>query len=84
LPHLRQADRVGAPNGTRRVAQPAAAWASATLSPARRAARGLTWEDVVALAADLPGIQPSTSYGTPAIKVKGAMLVRLREMPRRS
>ena len=51
------------------------------MTPARKRARGVTWTDVVALAAGLPGTVVSTSYGTPAIKVKGATgaIARLRE-----
>lgn len=46
---------------------------------ARKSPVGLAWSDVLALVADLPGVEVSTSYGTPAIKVKGVLLVRLRE-----
>ena len=49
------------------------------MAPARKKSKGLSWNDLVALAGDLPGIEQSTSYGTPAIKVKGVLLVRLRE-----
>lgn len=38
----------------------------------------MTWDDVVALAEDLPGAELSTSYGTPALKVRGKLLTRLR------
>ncbi|BBK32594.1 hypothetical protein EDC65_5102 [Stella humosa] len=38
----------------------------------------MNWEDVVRLAADLPGAELSTSYGTPALKVRGRLLTRLR------
>jgi len=34
---------------------------------------------VCALAAVLPGVEESTSYGTPALKVKGKLFARLRE-----
>ncbi len=34
---------------------------------------------VCALAAKLPGVEESTSYGTPALKVKGKLFARLRE-----
>ena len=40
---------------------------------------GLTFKDVEALAAELPGVERSTSYGTPSLKVRGKMLVRLKE-----
>ena len=38
----------------------------------------MTWEDVVALARALPEVEVSTSYGTPALKVRGKLLARLR------
>jgi hypothetical protein len=34
---------------------------------------------VCALAALLPGVEVATSYGTPALKVKGRLFARLRE-----
>jgi hypothetical protein len=34
---------------------------------------------VCALAAVLPGVEEATSYGTPALKVKGKLFARLRE-----
>ena len=37
-----------------------------------------TWDDVVAAATALPEVQESTSYGTPALKVKGKGFARLR------
>jgi hypothetical protein len=50
------------------------------VTPAHKA-RGVTWNEVVALVADLADTVVSTSYGTPAIKVKGATgaIARLRE-----
>ena len=39
----------------------------------------LTFDDVFAMCASLPGIEESTSYGTRAIKVKGKLIVRLKE-----
>ena len=36
------------------------------------------WDDVVTLAGALPGIELSTSYGTPALRVRGKLLTRLR------
>jgi hypothetical protein len=41
--------------------------------------RGMTWADVGALAERLPGVVPSTSYGTPALKVAGKVIARLKE-----
>ena len=37
------------------------------------------WETVRALAAELLEVEESTSYGTPALKVRGKMFARLRE-----
>lgn len=36
------------------------------------------WADVVALAGTLPEVEESTSYGTPALKVRGRGFARLR------
>ena len=38
----------------------------------------ITWDQVVALASDLPEVAESTSYGTPALKVAGKLMGRLR------
>jgi hypothetical protein len=38
----------------------------------------MIWDDVVKLASDLPGVAVSTSYGTPALKVRGKLLTRFR------
>jgi hypothetical protein len=38
----------------------------------------MTWEDVVAIASKLPAVEESTSYRTPALKVKGKGFARLR------
>jgi hypothetical protein len=38
----------------------------------------VTWDDALALVRSLPGIEESTSYGTPAIKVRGKLMARLR------
>ncbi|MDA0564264.1 MmcQ/YjbR family DNA-binding protein [Streptomonospora sp. S1-112] len=37
-----------------------------------------TWDDVVAIAAGLPETEESTSYRTPALKVRGKAFARLR------
>jgi hypothetical protein len=42
-------------------------------------AKTLTFEDVRAVAHTLPGVEDSTSYGTPALKVKGKLLARLHQ-----
>ena len=38
----------------------------------------VTWEDVVAFAVTLPDVTESTSYRTPAVKVAGRLMARLR------
>lgn len=38
-----------------------------------------TWALMERLALELPGVEVSTSYGTPALKVKGRLMIRLRE-----
>ena len=44
-----------------------------------RAKRGLSFDQVSALARELPGVAVSPSYGTPALKVKGVLFARLKE-----
>ena len=39
----------------------------------------MTWDEVRAIALALPGTEDGTSYGTPALKVKGKFLTRLRQ-----
>ena len=41
----------------------------------------LTWRDVVDLAGELPEIEESTSYGRPALKVRGKFVAALRTDP---
>jgi hypothetical protein len=41
----------------------------------------LTWRDVVELARELPEIEESTSYGRPALKVRGKFVAALRTDP---
>jgi hypothetical protein len=41
----------------------------------------IAWPDVVALGQDLPETEESTSYGRPALKVRGKMFVALRSGP---
>lgn len=38
-----------------------------------------TWDTVVAIGRELPEVVESTSYGTPALKVRGRLVVRLHE-----
>lgn len=44
-----------------------------------RRSAGLSFDDVKRLAADLPDVVEAPSYGTRALKVKKALLVRLKE-----
>jgi hypothetical protein len=39
----------------------------------------ITWATVRRLAFALPGVEEGTSYGTPALRVRGRFLARLRE-----
>ena len=39
------------------------------------------WEDVIALGERLPGVEFTTSYGRPALKVGGKFMCSLRENP---
>ncbi len=41
----------------------------------------VTYETVRKIALAFPGVEEGTSYGTPALKVKGKLFVRLREDP---
>jgi hypothetical protein len=45
----------------------------------RARSAGVSYEAVKAAALALPEVQESTSYGTPALKVRGKLMVRLRE-----
>lgn len=38
----------------------------------------MTWDEVVRLASELSEVTQATSYGTPALKVAGKLLTRLR------
>jgi hypothetical protein len=49
-----------------------------TPSPQSSADTSAIYQHVCALALALPGVELSTSYGTPAIKVKGKIMARLR------
>ncbi len=39
----------------------------------------MTWDDVVALALELPEVSVGTAFGTPALRVREAFMGRLRE-----
>jgi hypothetical protein len=41
----------------------------------------VAWEDVVALARELPEVEETTSYGRPALKVRGKFVAALRTNP---
>lgn len=47
--------------------------------PASRRSKAVTFETVRQIALTLPGAEESTSYGTPAFKVKGKLFVRLHQ-----
>lgn len=38
----------------------------------------MIWDDVIQLAREFPDVEVSTSYGTPALKVRGKLLTRYR------
>jgi hypothetical protein len=40
-----------------------------------------SWDDVLEIARDLPGIEEATSYGTPSLKVRRKFLCRMRTDP---
>ena len=40
---------------------------------------GMTWAAVVRLALVFPGVEEGTAYGTPALRVRGRFMLRLRE-----
>jgi hypothetical protein len=40
-----------------------------------------TWDDVVAIGTALPEVEVGTTYGTPALKVRGKLMCRMREDP---
>ncbi len=39
----------------------------------------MTWEDVARAGLVLPEVEAATSYGTPALRLRGKLLVRLRD-----
>lgn len=40
---------------------------------------GTSWASVAKIALALPGVEAGTAYGTPALRVRGRFLLRLRE-----
>src|SRR3954447_9105727 len=40
-----------------------------------------SWDDVVSIGTGFPGVEVTTSYGTPALKVRGKFMCRLRSDP---
>ena len=40
-----------------------------------------TWDDVVSIGSRFPGVEVTTSYGTPALKVRGKGICRMRTDP---
>jgi hypothetical protein len=47
------------------------------VSPRKRA--GVTWDDVVRIGLELPEVEVGTAYGTPALRVRGSFMCRVRE-----
>ena len=39
----------------------------------------MTWDDVVRLGRSLPEVELATSYGAPALKLRGKLITRLRD-----
>ena len=48
-------------------------------APKKPSARRVTWATVRELALALPGVEECTSYRTPAMKVRGKLIARLKE-----
>ena len=46
---------------------------------ARESSAGVSFDHVCRLAAELPGIERGMAYGTPALRVRGKFLLRLKE-----
>ena len=40
-----------------------------------------SWDDVVEIGSRFPGVEVTTSYGTPSLKVRGKFMCRLRSDP---
>jgi hypothetical protein len=45
----------------------------------KRRKAGLSWTELCEAAAQLPGVEEGTSYGTPSLRVRKKLLARLRE-----
>jgi len=45
----------------------------------RKAASPVAWSDVCKLGEQFPGVEQSTSFGRPALKVKGKFLILIRD-----
>jgi hypothetical protein len=48
-------------------------------APKKPTSRKVSWATVRELALALPGVEESTSYRTPAMKVRGKLIARLKE-----
>jgi hypothetical protein len=42
-------------------------------------AEGVTWDDVVRIGLELPDVEVGSAYGTPALRVRGSFMCRVRE-----
>jgi hypothetical protein len=60
-------------------AKPAAGKGATTRRPPQSALVPPTFDTVRELALALPGVEDGTSYGTPALKAKKKLMIRLRE-----
>jgi hypothetical protein len=49
--------------------------------PARNLSGVAGWDDVIAIGERFPGVEVSTSYGRPALKVAGKFMCSLRQSP---
>jgi hypothetical protein len=49
------------------------------VTSSQRRSRGVTFDELRALALRMPGAEAGTCYGTPALRVKGRIWLRLRE-----
>ena len=44
-----------------------------------RARVAMSWDDVARIGLELPGVEIGSAYGTPALRVRGSFMCRLRE-----